>query len=123
MLGTGDWGGATAQHYVAAYVVQHEMVYGFAPEEAKRKEWRRKVGFMAIRVLRESFGGDAAVMADFCWWVWERERKLEAYWSDRRKQGYATGEPRRLEAGGMFCDRMVSRYKFARVREPDEERA
>lgn len=123
MLRTGDWSGAEVQHFVSAYVVQHEQVYGFAPEEARRSVWRKRIGYMARRVLAENFGGDVAAMADFAWWVWERERKLELYWSDRRRRGLTSGEPRRLEAGAMFCDRMVSRYKFARTRESDEERA
>ncbi len=123
MLEAGDWSKATTQHWVSGYVVRHERVYGFAPEEAKRTTWRKRSGFMASRVLRESFAGDVEQMADFCWWVWERERKLELYWGERRRQGLASGEPRRLDVCGMFCDRMVSRYRFARTREPDAEPA
>lgn len=121
MMRTGDWAAANCRHWCSAYVVYHEKVYGLAPEEARRAAWRKRTTFLAARVLRDSFGGDAEAMADFCWWVWERERKLELYWTERRRTGTATGEPRRLEAEAMFSDRMVSRYKFARLRErPDD---
>jgi hypothetical protein len=78
---SGEWEGARALVYVAAYAALHERIYGVEPSELSPKERVYAAG-AAGRMLVDEFDGDEGAMADFLRWTWRREKDREDY---RRK--------------------------------------
>jgi hypothetical protein len=87
MMSTGVWGPAYPRHFVALYVVLHEMVYGVTPAELGPRPRVLAAGF-AARMLEKEFDDDPGKMAAYVKWVWTREKDREEW---RRKNGRDSG--------------------------------
>lgn len=73
---TGAWEGTDPKEFVALYAAMHLKVYGVACAELD-KGVRFLVSVKARGMLEQQFGGDAAEMAAFVRWTWQREEWKE----------------------------------------------
>lgn len=105
MMRGGDWTGAIARHFAAAYELLHERVYGVAPAEMT-PPYRSISAAMAARLLEKEFGGDPDKMADFMRWAWSREKGREEW---RRKNNGGRGG--RITPRTMFGGYLVTDYR------------
>lgn len=79
-----DWKGARAGVLVAAHGLYHRGVYGIPDPAISTAEGFRKATFVASAALRrDPFSGDVVRLADFLWWVWNREGEREE-WAARK---------------------------------------
>ena len=75
----GEWGDATGRTFVGLYALCHRIVYGEIPLELYEKAQFGTACRMAIRALREWFGGDTGLLVEFVKWSWEREKRRDAW--------------------------------------------
>lgn len=73
MMKSNDWAKARPKHFVAFYARCHLMVYGVEALELGPTE-RLHAAAKAALMLKKHFENDASAMADYCAWVWSRER-------------------------------------------------
>lgn len=109
MRESGDWGAATARHFVALYEALHLEVYGAAAPDSETARGRQNAAFAAGKVLREEMGGDPAEMAAFMVWAWEREVGRERWRRENNRPGGRLGW--RLLFGGVAGDYRVERLR------------
>jgi hypothetical protein len=108
MMASGDWSDAIPRHFVAAYELLHEKVYGVAPAELNSKT-RVQASYVAAACLSKQFGGDVAEMAAFMRWSWEREMSREKWRREQGRQGGRLGVS--LQFGAVVTD-----YRLAMAR-------
>jgi hypothetical protein len=98
------WGEMKPSHLVALWVWLYQQVYGVAPEpaEVSPKAYSTATLF-AGRLLKDSFGGDAARMVGFMRWTWARELKMKR----------ARPDGRRIGARLMFSAALVGDWRLA----------
>lgn len=108
MMRTGEWGEALPRHFVAAYALLHERVYGVADGELAPPV-RLRAAAAASRCLDHEFGGDRGAMAEMVRWAWQRELEREKW---RRANGRQGGK---LTAWLQF-GRVVTDYRLAQAR-------
>lgn len=101
MIRSGHWEDAIPRHFVAAYAILHEMVYGVAPAELTPVS-RLRAARTASLCLQREFGDDAAEMADFLRWTWTREREREKWRRANGREGGRIGVY--LQFGALVTD-------------------
>lgn len=106
---SGEWEGAEARHFVAAYAIAHEQVYEVAPAELG-PALRHRAGGMASRMLAHHFGGDSVAMAKYFYWVWHREVARERW---KRANGRSGG---RIGVGLIFGGELVTDWRLDAAR-------
>jgi hypothetical protein len=111
MMRSADWNEATPRHFVAAYAMLHERVYGAAPGELTPTVRLQAAG-AAGRMLKQEFDGDNAQMAAFLHWTWMREKGREDWRRANRREGGRIGW--RLQFNGsLLTDYRVDKARKA----------
>jgi len=108
MRESGEWGGASAQHFVALFSILHAKVYG-VPSEFSNDD-RNKAAFMAAKLLRENFDGDSTRFADFMRDVWTKEFEREKWRRENQREGG------RITWYKMFSGATFTEWRINRLR-------
>lgn len=103
---TGDWSEAVAKHFVALYDLMHTRVYGVVCVELGPRE-RFGVSMKAKTMLEKQFDGNAAAMAEFLRWTWQREE-----WREKRRREDCTGGSQRLGPWLQFNGAVLTDYRL-----------
>jgi len=108
MIASGEWDDALPRHYVAAYALLHEKVYGVAPAELTAAARLRAAGLVA-GCLDRQFGGDKAEMAAMMRWTWQREVAREKWRRENDRSGGRIGV--HLQFGACVSDYRVDKAR------------
>ena len=98
------WEGANAVHLVVLYLKLHLEVYGVEASDCGPADRLAAIG-VATNMLGRDFDGDAALMAEFVWWTWEREKGAEKW----RRENHRPG--RRVTWQLQFSQRLLTDYR------------
>lgn len=109
MRESGDWDKASAQHFVALYVILHEAVYGIRPLEFTDDE-RAKAAMMASRMLKTHFEDSPSQMATFMRDVWNKERATEKWRRENHREGSRIGWYRQFN-GSLVTDWRINQLR------------
>lgn len=109
MMRSGEWGAATARHFVDMYLQLHAKVYGAEPTTTSQD--RVRAALLAGMMLRKHFGGDPQRMAAYVRWTWMREHHRE-----QKRRGVEDADGFRLGWRLQFGGGLLDDYRVAEAR-------